>query len=205
MSSGLVSSRSRTLARKWGLFLGFFLLLLRPSVVGAAEPWTQEERELLLAGETVSREFRFTRGSATYVAGIAYRLVRARPRDILTALRDPNRLERIIPFTLEAKRLGEAKGLSRLRMRQGVGPLSGQYTLILAWDAVEPGGRFWLDKRAPHDLDDLWGFFRLQEWDEVQTLVTFGIAFDLPRGLSLFERQVLGAALRTPGRIPDEL
>jgi hypothetical protein len=46
-----------------------------------------------------------------------------------------------------------------------------------------------MDPTMPHDIEDIWGFFRLEPMPSGRTLITFGILIDLGDGMlrDLFE------------------
>ncbi len=139
-------------------------------------------------------------GRRSLAGGIAYRLVPATPMEVLSALRQPGGLRESLPYTKSARILSEKNGVTRVALEQGHGPFVGRYTVAIHWRPGEQVARFWLDPRRPHDLEDIWGFFRVREIAPGRTLVTFGVAFDLGSGLvgALFEDTVQRMALRTP-------
>jgi hypothetical protein len=63
--------------------------------------------------------------------------------------------------------------------------------------------RFWLDKKHPHDIEDVWGYFRAEPFDGGRTLTTVAVALDLGPGLMrmLFEDHIQRVILATPERI----
>lgn len=189
-------------------------LILALSGVTGAEPrrsasrslLSPAERNALHTGQTVSRRVRFTRGEAgRYVGGVSYQVVRASPREVLLALADVRALPYALPHTHTAELLDSSGHSARVELVQGKAPFLATYTLALE---QAPGGdeiRFWLDPKRPHDIRDLWGFFRVREFGPGRTLITVGVAIDLGPGLVrlLFEDRVEQAILRAPARIRD--
>jgi hypothetical protein len=65
--------------------------------------------------------------------------------------------------------------------------------------------KFWLDTARPHDIDDLFGFFRVESFGDGQSLVTVAAAVDLGSGLAslLFSGAVERSVLSTPRQIRE--
>jgi hypothetical protein len=80
-----------------------------------------------------------------------------------------------------------------------------RYTIHLEPDASGRVLRFWLDHSRPHDIEDVWGFFRVEQFDGRRSLLTVAVALDIGTGLmsTLFEGKIVGLVLATPGYIRD--
>jgi hypothetical protein len=62
-----------------------------------------------------------------------------------------------------------------------------------------------MDPRRRHDIEDAWGFMRVEPFGDGRTLVTYGILVDIGPSLlrDLFEERVRALALSVPDRIRD--
>lgn len=163
---------------------------------------SRTERAALAAREQVSRPMRFGRGGA-YVGGVSYQVVRADADLVLAALASAESLPHALPSTLEATMVSREGRTARIELVQGKAPFLVRYTLLL--EQTESGNaiRFWLDPSRPHDIEDVWGFFRVEPFGRGKSLVTVAAAVDLGSGLSraLFEDRVQRTILRAPARI----
>ena len=164
---------------------------------------SEEERERLTIGKSVKRKFHLEVNEVTYRAGLAYRLVRGTPLEVVSALRSPNALARAIPYGLEATTLGERDGIARVRIRQGKPPVEGGYTVRMKWELNEYRARFWLDPNDKHDLNDIWGSFSAREVSPGLTLICFAVAFDLGGVGEILGSKVHRWSLSTADRIAE--
>jgi hypothetical protein len=176
-----------------------------PRVVAApSRELSPAERAALAAGRTVSRPQRFARGDdGWYVGGVSYQVVRATPAEVLFALADVRSLPKALPHTESAELVSSEGRAARIELTQGKAPFLTTYTIQV--EQAENGDtiRFWLDPTRPHDVRDLWGFFRVSEFGPGRTLVTVAVALDLGPGIArlLFEDRVERSILRAPARI----
>lgn len=163
------------------------------------------DREALLAGDRVERPLRFATRRGSYVGGLSYQLVRARPEEVLTALQDVRQLPELLPRTKAARWVGVSEGRARIELTQGNGLLAARYTLQLERSVGRDELRFWLDRRAPSDIRDVWGYFRVEEHVRGRSLLTVAVALDLGPGLAraLFEDKVQGVLLGSVTKIRD--
>lgn len=161
------------------------------------------ERARLEAGAMVSRRLRFDQGQGRYVGGVSYQIVDARPELVMAALSDVSNWPDALPRTKSARLLGSADGLSRVELVQGSSLVDARYTVVL--DRAPDGEtiRFWLDPSRPHDIADVWGYFRVKAMPGGRSLITVGAALDLGDGLTrlLFEDKIAGMMLRAPSQI----
>jgi hypothetical protein len=164
---------------------------------------TGAEREALVTGRTVGRPLRFSRAGGSYVGGVAYQVVRATPGEVLRVLADVSALPAALPRTERAELVSSDGRSARIELVQGNAPFVVKYTLHLVQDTNGEGIRFWLDPTRPHDVKDVWGYFRVQPFGQQHTLVTMAVALDLGPGLPrmLFEDRVERAILRAPAKI----
>jgi hypothetical protein len=162
-----------------------------------------DERERLLNGKSVKRKFHLEVNDVTYRAGLAYRLVRSTPLEVVSALRSPKALARAIPYGLDAVQLGERDGVARVRIRQGKPPVVGGYTVRMKWELNQYRARFWLDPNDVHDLKDIWGSFSAREVSPGLTLICFAVAFDLGGVGEILGSKVHRWSLSTADRVAE--
>jgi hypothetical protein len=170
----------------------------------AVAPLSRVERQALSSREIVSRPLRFRQGpSGSYVGGVSYLVVHAEPLQVLTALADAESLPHALPSTESATMLSHDGRRARVELVQGKAPFLARYTVVL--EQAESGNaiRFWLDPSRPHDIRDVWGFFRVEPFGAGKSLVTVAAACDMGPGIAraLFEDRVERTILRTPSRI----
>jgi hypothetical protein len=168
----------------------------------AAAPFSAQERDTLHAGGMISRALRFQHDGGRYVGGVSYQVVDARPELVLAALSDVSNWPEALPRTKSARLIESRDGLSRVELVQGSSLVDARYTVVLDRADAETI-RFWLDPAAPHDIHDVWGFFRVRELPGGRSLITVGAALDLGDGLTrmLFEDKIAGMLLRAPHKI----
>jgi hypothetical protein len=168
-----------------------------------ARGFSASEREALGAGAMVSRPLRFESAAGRYVGGVSYQIVDARPELVLAALSDVANWPEALPRTKSATLLESKDGLSRVELVQGGSLLEARYAVVL--ERAEDGEtiRFWLDPSRPHDVRDVWGFFRVKALPEGRCLISVGAALDLGDGLArmLFEDRIASMMLRAPRKI----
>ena len=164
---------------------------------------TDAERTSLVSGRTVARPLRFSRGDGSYIGGVAYQVVRATPGEVLRALADVTALPEALPRTVSAELVSSDGRSARIELVQGKPPFVVKYTIHLEQNATGDSIRFWLDTTRPHDVKDVWGYFRVKQFGHQHSLVTMAVALDLGPGLPrmLFEDKVERAILRAPAKI----
>lgn len=160
------------------------------------------ELETLKGGGLLSRALRFDQGGGHYVGGVSYQVVDARPELVLAVLSDVRNWPEALPRTKSAQLIEGAAGLSRVELVQGGSLVEARYTVVLE-RADADTIRFWLDPSRPHDIDDAWGFFRVQALPGGRSLITVGAALDVGDGLVrlLFEDKVAQMMLGAPRQI----
>lgn len=192
----------------WGCLLALTLAASaqgEPSApTAAARPsLTAGEQSALHAGRMVSRALRFEQAGGHYVGGVSYQVVDARPELVLAALSDVTNWPEALPRTKSARLLDSVNGVSRVELVQGGSFLDARYTVMLERVDGETI-RFWMDPSEPHDIRDVWGFFRIKPLPGGRALITVGAALDLGDGLPrLFEDKIAGMMLRAPVQIRD--
>jgi hypothetical protein len=190
----------------WGCTLAVALALPASAL---AEPdsskrgFSAGERARLEAGAMVSRSLRFESERGRYVGGVSYQVVDARPELVMAALADVSNWPAALPRTKSARLVGSADGVSRIELVQGSSLVDARYTVLLDRSADGETIRFWLDPAEPHDIVDVWGYFRVKPIPGGRSLITVGAALDLGDGLTrlLFEDKIAGMMLRAPSQI----
>jgi hypothetical protein len=160
------------------------------------------ELEMLSAGRMVARPLSFDEAGGHYVGGVSYQVVDARPQVVLAALSEVSNWPEALPRTKSAQLVDGADGLSRVELVQGSSLVDARYTVVLE-RADADTIRFWLDPSRPHDIRDVWGFFRVKALPGGRSLITVGAALDLGDGIArlLFEDKIARMMLRAPGQI----
>jgi hypothetical protein len=151
----------------------------------------------------VSRPLRFVQQGGRYVGGVSYQVVDARPEMVLAALSDVANWPEALPKTKSARLVDSANGVSRVELVQGSTLVDARYALMLERASDGETIRFWLDPSRPHDIRDVWGFFRVQSFPGGRSLITVGAALDLGDGLAraLFEDKIAHMVLHAPQKI----
>jgi hypothetical protein len=167
-----------------------------------APPLSARELEALRAGGLLARALQFDQRGGHYVGGVSYQVVDARPELVLAVLSDVRNWPEALPRTKSAQLIDDASGLSRVELVQGGSLVEARYTVVLE-RADADTIRFWLDPSRPHDIDDAWGFFRVQALPGGRSLITVGAALDVGDGLVrlLFEDKVAQMMLGAPRQI----
>jgi hypothetical protein len=178
-------------------------LLSVPAAVSAKAPaLSQSEREALLAGEVVARPMRIETSAGSYRGGLSYSLVHAPAAAVLAALSNVDSLPQALPHTKSARLIDVRGGIARVELVQGGGT---SYTVRIERVQGRSELRFWLDSSRPHDIEDVFGFFRVEPFGKGESLVTVAAAVDLGSGITslLFSSAVERAVLSTPWQIRE--
>lgn len=166
---------------------------------------TAPEERLLAAGSVLTEPIDFERGSEHYVGGVSIGLVPASPERVLAAVLDADALAAMLPRTKRVSLVGARGPARRIELLQGNSFVSATYTVELS-PAGAPGEvTFRLDPTRHHDIDDVYGYFKVQRFDERHSLVTVAAAVDIGSGLStmLFGKRVQDVILSTPNVMRD--
>jgi len=198
----------------WLTAVGFVALVsgnaqAAPGAGSRTHVLSRGEREALLAGEVVARPMQFETDGGSYRGGVSYSVVNAPAAAVLSALSNVDTLPQTLPHTKAARLIDVRGGLARVELVHGDGTT---YTVRIERSAPRstrfavPGGgelRFWLDPSRPHDISDVFGFFRVEPFADGKSLVTVAAALDLGPGITslFFSDAVERSVLSTPGRI----
>ena len=183
--------------------LGVSACLLAGSHDARADDLTLSERARLSRGATVARPVTIEEGEHRLVGGITYTVVSASAAELTALFDDEAAYRELLPRTKGAK-LTRNGAVRHIEMRTGNAVVEGVYTLYLQQSGPHEL-RFWLDPRAPHDIDDAYGYFQFEELPRgadgrPRTLLTYAIAIDIGPGIvrDLFEERVRAASLALP-------
>ncbi len=190
-------------ASYWLIAVGFATIVCgHASAASSSTSFARAEREALLAGEVVSRPMHFDTESGSYRGGLSYSLVHAPAEAVMSALSSVETLPQALPNTTSARLIDVHGGLARVELVHGGGTT---YTVRIERTPGRAELRFWLDASRPHDISDVFGYFRVEPFGEGKSLVTVAAALDLGSGLTslLFSNAVERSVLSTPGRIRE--
>lgn len=171
-----------------------------------ADALTAVETARLERGETVTREQTVDREDRRYVGGVTYTVLGVSAAELTTLLEDVSAYRHLLPRTKRARHLGTDHGDTLVELVQGNALYEATYTIRLRRTAGAAGRevRFWLEPTLPHEIDDAWGFFRIEPFvsktGEPQVLLTYGVLVDVGPGIvrELFEERVRTAMLSVP-------
>ena len=167
-----------------------------------AERLTADEEKRLAQGEVVKRLFDVDLPQGDFIGGLGYVIISAPPAEVLGVLLEPSSYLHIFTLTQEARLVAREGDDLVIYLRQGGKKVSGEYS-VRARRETQSLVRFWLDPSRPHDIGDLWGFFRIDPAPEGKTLLTYGALLHLEFGVIklLFQEKIRLYALETPSRL----
>jgi len=188
--------------------LGVLALVALPQMA-RADALSEQESIRLARGETVIREHTWQPGrTARFVGGVTYTVVDAAPGEIGAMFDDVDAYRRVLPRTKRARFVSvETNGDRLVELVQGTSLVEATYTLRVRQESRTGSRRevrFWLEPNRPHEIDDAWGFFRMEPFTgssgEQRVLLTYAILVDIGPGLmrELFEERVRAALLSVP-------
>jgi hypothetical protein len=168
-----------------------------------ADGLTGRETQRLLRGESVARRQSVHVGDREYVGGVSYVILDGSADDLSRLLADVNVWKRVLPKTRSARPVGSVGQDVLLELTNGTLLLEATYTMRLRREA--DGVRFWLDRARHHDVEDAWGFLRIEPMTAGRSLVTYGVLIDVGGGVAgdLFEGPVRELAMSVPDRLRD--
>ena len=178
--------------------LGALVLVASPA---RGDGLSGAETQRLLRGQAVEREQRFNVRDRSYVGGVSYVIVEEPAEDVTRLLSDVEVWKRLLPKTRSARRVGSAGQDVLVELTNGTLFLQATYTMRLH---REPDGvKFWMDRSRHHDVDDAWGFLRVEPMPAGRSLVSYGVLIDVGPGIArdLFEAPVRELALTVPDQL----
>jgi hypothetical protein len=166
---------------------------------------TAPETDRLLHGDTVTRPQTLARGEQRYIGGVTYTLVDAGLDELASVLDDVRSWRRFLPKTRNAQRVGNAGDDALVEITHGSALVKVAYTVRVHREGNVV--RFWIDSSRPHDIEDAWGFFRVEPMPNGQSLVTYGVLIDMGGGFlrDMFEDRVQHLALEVPDNLRNVL
>ncbi len=181
--------------------LAVIAALLVSGRAARADGLSAGEDDRLLRGDTVARSQEVQRGDRRYVGGVTYTIVDAGTGDLASLFDDVRSWRRFLPKTREVERVGATGGDALVQVTHGSPLVTVAYTLRVRREGNMV--RFWMEPSRPHDIEDVWGFFRAEPMPDGRTLLTYGILIDMGGGLlrDLFEDRVRQLALEVPDRV----
>lgn len=174
-----------------------------------ADTLTPSEQARLERGETVIRTQTIDRGDQRYVGGVTYTVVDASAAEISALFDDVSAYRHVLPKTKGARNVGVDRGDQLVELVQGNAVYEAKYTIRVRRSTNEL--RFWLEPTRPHEIDDAWGFFRVEPFiapnGEERVLLTYGVLVDVGPGIvrELFEERVRAAMLSVPQLVQRHL
>lgn len=198
--------RPRTLIVTALLALG----LLARAPVAHADALSPSESSRLAQGETVIREHTWEPGySARYIGGVTYTILEASAGETTALLEDVASYRQVLPRTKRVRLVSvEPNGDRLVELVQGNSLVEATYTLRVRQYGEDAARRrevrFWLEPSRPHEIDDAWGYFRVEPVigpsGEQRALLTYAILVDIGSGIvrELFEERVRTALLSVP-------
>lgn len=178
---------------------------LTPKSAADTAPAGSANERLLAAGAVVTRPLDFDRGDSHYVGGIASGLVPAAPERVLAAIHDVAALRAMLPNTKQVALVDASGSVRRIELLQGSSFVEAKYTVKLSPDGNPNELGFHLDPSRPHDIDDVYGYFKVERFDDKRSVVTIAAAVDVGSSFStmLFGKKVQDVILSTPHRMRD--
>jgi hypothetical protein len=178
------------------------LATLLPERLVAASPLPAGDLARLSRGELLRRELDLELPAGDYFGGLSYAVIHAHVTEVMAVVGDPGTYRAILPMTMEARVLSRSGRDMQVYLRQG-GRLGSAGYVLLARHESQGLLRFWLDPEKPHEIEDCWGYFRVQPWGREGSLLTYAALLRLETGLVklLFKETIRRFALGTPGLV----
>lgn len=191
--------------RHFFLTAGLLALVSAPANAAPEPVFSLSERDALLGGDVVSRPMHFDTEAGSYVGGLSYSIVHAPAATVLVALSSIEALPQALPRTKSARLIDVQGTEARVELVQGKGALEAVYTVRIQRVPGRSELRFWLDPSRPHDIEDVFGFFRVEPFGEGRSLVTVAAALNLGSGVAslFFSKAIERTVLSAPRQIRD--
>ena len=167
-----------------------------------AAPLPADDAARLSQGDVVRVPLDLDLPQGGYFGGVSYAVLRTPVTAVAAVLADPTTYRSIVPMTLETRVLWQRGVDSAVYFRQGGRAGSAAYVLLVRRES-QGLFRFWLDPTQPHEIADLWGYFRVQPWERERSLLTYAALVRLDFGMVklLFSETIRKVALGTPAQV----
>ncbi len=207
---GSVSNRMARMNRTSAVGLSALALVAsvaaaqRPS---AGAPFTEEERQRLLAGELVRRPDARREGNFSYIGGTSWMRVAAPREQVWEVIDDVSRYPRLIPGVSDARVVEELGSRRVIYLRHTYSFVSAAYHASVRSDRRRWTLTFELDPTRPHDVRDGRGFITLDRYGRGETIVTWGVMADVGSGIitGVFAPVIHDWILKVPWCVRGEL
>jgi hypothetical protein len=185
------------------------LVLLSSLVAATAEAKLElrnisaQEQLELESGRPIERRFELPYKGTKYLAAVSYGVLGTSCERSAHLWTDPGKhLAKALPATRDVELVEHTGQRTRLRVTHGNALVQGSWSATYRVSDDGNTARFWLDDKAPRDVKDVFGYFRLSPWGEHGCLVTAALAVDPGDGLASMFRTVIHSYLvRTAARI----
>jgi hypothetical protein len=159
-----------------GALLPPALWLLPDSSAAAVTPLAAEEARALKREGSVERRFQWRVDGGTYLGALSYCRVKRPASELFEMLLRPEILRVALPVTRDVQ---FADSQEKLRVVQGTFLVNGSYTLDWRPNAERRQINFWLDQGQPHDVEDVFGYFRVRPESDSSCVLTVALAVSL--------------------------
>ena len=179
--------------------LSLALTLPRASAESASD-LNAAERRKLRDGEIVVRPKTEARGRLQLIGGTSYLIVDASPDAVWQAVRDAPNFHKMLPQAHTTKVLAQSDEHARVRLSHSYGPMATSYVLDLRYLNETRVMMFRLNERYAGGMEAGWGFIRIGEHSNGQTLISFGAMVDIGQrlGTNLVKGQIHEWLLKVP-------
>lgn len=190
--------------RRFGLALAastasFVGLSASPARAGSL---SADEMAALARGEVVRRPLDVDMDAGLMQGGVSYALVDAPAAFVLAMLSNPGAYKDILALTLEANPVGKKGDDALVFFKHGGDLGTASYTMRISPADRTGTIRFWMDPAFDHEIEDLWGYVRIEALGPEQCLATYAILCDVGTLFRvLFGERIREYALDTPGHI----
>lgn len=143
---------------------------------------TDAERGRLDRGELVTRPMTQQRGELKLIGGTAWQVVDLPVAAVWRGVQDTARYERMLPAVQKARRVDGSDQAQTIYIEHE-DAAEAHYHVNLTFNEAARNVFFKLDRSHVGSLRAAWGFLRIREWDDGQTLITFGVMADVGTGV----------------------
>lgn len=159
-----------------GALLPPALWLLPDASAAAVTPLAAEEARALKRDGSVERRFQWRVDGGIYLGALSYCRVKRPASELFEMLLRPEILRVALPVTRDVQ---FADSQEKLRVVQGTFLVNGSYTLDWRPNPAQRQINFWLDQGQPHDVEDVFGYFRVRAESDSSCVLTVALAVSL--------------------------